>query len=101
MPIYSYQCATCGPFTGNRPMAASADPCHCPACNVPAPRVMLQAPRLGGKGEPSAAIKRLAASFGRPTSDPVHQLGCTCCSPSFSAASPKSGEADDGKERGR
>jgi putative FmdB family regulatory protein len=46
MPIYEYECRTCGGFTESRPMAASALPSTCPRCSLIAPRV-LSATALG------------------------------------------------------
>ena len=64
MPIYEYECLTCGPFSEARPMAVSALPSVCPRCAAEARRV-LSAPavamsrggrgsrRRGGSAEPS------------------------------------------------
>lgn len=45
MPVYDYLCASCGPFSGRRPMAEAGLPLACPDCAAPAPR-MVTAPQL-------------------------------------------------------
>jgi len=45
MPIYDYQCASCGEFSQMRPMAESALDHACPQCGEDAPRI-ISAPRL-------------------------------------------------------
>lgn len=39
MPSYGFDCATCGPFTLMRAMAASGEPAFCPRCHEPGRRV--------------------------------------------------------------
>jgi len=46
MPVYEYCCDVCGAFSAHRPMAHYREPHDCPACGVPAPRVILTAPSL-------------------------------------------------------
>ena len=49
MPIYTYLCAECGPFTELAPMSESALPAFCPVCGEAAPRTMsATAPPTGG-----------------------------------------------------
>lgn len=88
MPNYDYECATCGPFTENRPMALSAEPCACPECGALSPRGFFSAPAMFGMDgatrrahavneESRAAPKLLSKSekYGMK-----HKAGCTCCS---------------------
>jgi putative FmdB family regulatory protein len=63
MPIYEYECRTCGPFSEARPMAVSALPSVCPLCTGQAMRVLSATAiaigrggggcRRGGSAEPS------------------------------------------------
>jgi len=46
MPIYEYDCDACGDFTALRPMSVRSEPCDCPACGTPSPRVIRTAPGL-------------------------------------------------------
>lgn len=39
MPLYDYQCGTCGPFREWRTMSECEAEVPCPACSVPAPRL--------------------------------------------------------------
>jgi len=70
MPLYEYSCDACGPFAAMRPLAAFADPCHCPDCGTASPRNLLASPALGGSGPPMAAA-----------SGKNHFGGCACCKP--------------------
>jgi len=65
MPFYDYECGECGPFTANRPMAEFDQPNPCPACGAVARRVLLTAPRIGGRQASGAA----------------HAASCACCLP--------------------
>ena len=49
MPIYEYDCRSCGPFSESFPMSASARPAPCPRCAAQAPRV-LSATAIGRTG---------------------------------------------------
>lgn len=40
MPLYSYDCESCGPFTDWRSMSEAAAPVDCPNCQAPAPRAV-------------------------------------------------------------
>ncbi|MBA4682775.1 MAG: zinc ribbon domain-containing protein, partial [Pseudomonas sp.] len=46
MPIYEYDCPSCGDFTVLRPMAERDAACACPYCDTPSERVILSAPGL-------------------------------------------------------
>ncbi|MBL27096.1 MAG: FmdB family transcriptional regulator [Rhodospirillaceae bacterium] len=84
MPLYEYQCDSCGVFDAMRPMAQSADPCDCPACGTTAPRVMFTAPRLAamdtGLRHAHATNERSADSprTSRDASSHRHGPGCGC-----------------------
>jgi len=45
MPVYEYECDTCGVFTALRKMSESAEPAQCDECGCDSPRIM-SAPRL-------------------------------------------------------
>ena len=84
MPFYDYDCARCGPFTAFRPMAEYEAPVACPDCSEAAPRILLQAPLLGGMDQPRLAAhatnERSAHEPRRSTSSHGHAPGCGCCS---------------------
>lgn len=44
MPMYDYECPTCGDFTELRPMAECSLPQPCPCCETPSSRVIRVAP---------------------------------------------------------
>lgn len=48
MPLYDYQCASCGDFRTFRPMRESDLPQPCPGCEVPCERTLV-APFLAGE----------------------------------------------------
>ena len=52
MPIYEYQCATCGTRSEHLMRVSDPDPTECPGCDKPALSRMLSAPqfRLAGGG---------------------------------------------------
>lgn len=81
MPIYEYDCETCGPFEALRPMSSFSEPCECPECNQPAPRVMLSAPNISIV---SSSIRRANETNERSANSPKklssHGPGCSCCS---------------------
>ncbi len=71
MPTYDYDCARCGPFSDNRPIAEFDLPQPCPACREPAPR-SLTLPAIGGGASEAPAT-------GTPFR--AHPGGCACCAP--------------------
>lgn len=80
MPVYEYECAHCGPFEALAPMSAFADPCNCPDCATPAPRVLLTAPGLAIM---STSTRTAHATNERAADTPKrsgHGPGCSCCS---------------------
>ena len=40
MPLYTYACEGCGPFSAWQSMSRAADPAACPGCDEPAPRAI-------------------------------------------------------------
>ena len=52
MPIYAFECATCGHSFERLPRLSDADPSECPACGASSVRRQLTAPsfRLSGSG---------------------------------------------------
>ena len=84
MPVYDYECDSCGPFTTMRPMAQCEAPARCPRCGGKAPRAYLTAPyfstmpadrRLAhATNEKSAHAPRLLSELGGQ-----HGAGCSCC----------------------
>lgn len=39
MPIYQFQCESCGPFEQRRSFQDAGEPLDCPSCSIPATRV--------------------------------------------------------------
>ncbi|HUC67605.1 MAG TPA: zinc ribbon domain-containing protein [Stellaceae bacterium] len=98
MPFYDYDCARCGPFTAFRPMAEYEAPIACPDCGEAAPRILLQAPLLGGMDQPRLAAhatnERSAHAPRRSASG--HAPGCGCCAGGKSAAAGKTAKRQKG-----
>jgi putative FmdB family regulatory protein len=88
MPIYEYDCATCGDFTQLRPMAERDQPCGCPWCDGESVRVILTAPGLATmSGSQRSAIATNERSANAPQTveeyaqSRKHPKGCGCCTP--------------------
>lgn len=87
MPMYDYECPTCGDFTELRPMAESSLPQPCPCCETPSPRVIRTAPAFSAlpaatrtahvTNERSADRPKLLSETGPKHK---HGPGCGCCS---------------------
>ena len=82
MPLYDYQCPTCGPFTAFCAMADYAKPARCHACDAISPRAILTAPAVAGM---DAGLRRGLAINERSRHEPrrssgAHPSGCNCCS---------------------
>lgn len=82
MPVYDYQCPSCGPFTAFRAMVDYAKPADCDVCGDAAPRAILTAPALAGM---DAGLRRSLAINERSRHEPrrsagAHPSGCGCCS---------------------
>lgn len=88
MPVYTYECKTCGPFTEIRSVSASTDPCECETCGALSDRA-LAIPQLAMMGaqrrnafqtnersanEPKFSTKAERNEKGK------HAPGCSCCS---------------------
>ncbi|MEL6887405.1 MAG: zinc ribbon domain-containing protein [Pseudomonadota bacterium] len=97
MPLYDYQCHDCGPFTAFAALRHFADPCDCPGCAAPAPRVLLNAPRLavmgGGTRRAHETNERSADAPKRSS----HGPNCGCCSGSSTRPSKTLHHADGSK----
>ncbi|WP_420566760.1 FmdB family zinc ribbon protein [Thalassovita sp.] len=79
MPVYEYWCDDCGPFESLVPMSKFSEPCACPVCALPAPRVMMTAPKLSvmdsGRRHAHETNERSADSPRKSS----HGPGCGCC----------------------
>ncbi|MFC3606816.1 FmdB family zinc ribbon protein [Stutzerimonas tarimensis] len=89
MPLYEYDCPTCGDFTLLRPMAEREQPCTCPACGSMGERVIRSAPglaTLAGSTRKAHAINEQSAhapkTLGEYAASRKHPAGCSCCGPS-------------------
>lgn len=89
MPLYEYDCPSCGDFTALRKMDARNQPCACPLCTLPSPRVILTAPGLGtlaGNTRRSMEINERASHEPQTVEQfrdsRRHPSGCSCCGPS-------------------
>lgn len=92
MPAYEYECPRCGLFDAQRTMAQRNDPCVCPECATPAPRVIASAPRLAAL---AAGQRQAHARNERSAHAPMsvgeyralrHPAGCSCCGSSRAQA---------------
>lgn len=80
MPVYDYECRTCGVFTALRPMAEYASPMDCPECEGPARRVMVTAPMLASMdAERKSAFATNERASHEPKQLSKHGAGCSCC----------------------
>lgn len=79
MPIYDYDCETCGPFEALRPMADFAEPCDCPECTKPAPRVLLSAPNVSMVSTESRHAHHTNERSADSPKKSSHGPGCSCC----------------------
>ncbi len=98
MPIYDYQCASCGPFTAFRAMADYAKPAPCKDCGADAPRAILGAPALAGM---DGGLRNAHAVNERARHEPrrvsgMHAAGCGCCSSRKQASSVPAGKSFPG-----
>ena len=81
MPIYSYDCERCGPFTAMQPMARFQHPCPCPECGTEAPRTTVSAPAIASTGRSGRSVYQAAepSDTHRRPSAAAHPAGCGCC----------------------
>ena len=89
MPYYDFECPECGPFTQQRPMALSGDPCECPICDASSPRGFFTTPAVLGM---DAHIRKAASINEQSRHAPKlsskserygmkHGANCGCCAP--------------------
>ena len=92
MPIYEYQCESCGIFDLGRPIALRDAGCNCPVCSRQARRVIASAPALSAM---TAQARNAHATNERAAHAPMtsgeyraykHPPGCGCCSGTGSKA---------------
>lgn len=72
MPIYDYQCASCGAFDQMRGVAARDLPAQCPQCGMAAPRIPNGLPVLLRHENRQEAYDE-GAYLG------MHRVECLCC----------------------
>jgi putative FmdB family regulatory protein len=91
MPTYDYACPSCGGFDALRSLALRNEPCACPACAAPSPRVFVSAPHLACvRSETRHAMETNERAQHEPISSKEHggyqrlkhPAGCGCCSTS-------------------
>ncbi len=93
MPVYEYECETCGCFDDVRTVAERDTPATCPECEGLAARVLFSAPRFSTV---SSAVRQAHATNERSAHQPRstrdadagtsasarrHGNGCACCVP--------------------
>lgn len=88
MPIYDYDCESCGPFRETRPMAKSDEPCECPECGEPSSRAFFVMPAFAcmdvSKRSALATNERAShepALSGSERGRRLHPSNCSCCRP--------------------
>jgi putative FmdB family regulatory protein len=78
MPLYEYECSSCGEFTLSRGLAERNLPAPCPECDEPSVRVIL-APNLSlMPGHRRQAFARNEKSQHEPGSLTRHRCGSRC-----------------------
>lgn len=92
MPVYDYDCPSCGAFSVLRSMTEFELPHDCPDCGTEAPRVILTAPAIAGMSR----SRRIAAetnerSSHEPRKSKGHAPGCGCCSQATKANTQRAG----------
>ncbi len=95
MPLYEYECTTCGTFTALRRMSESQSPAACDICGEPGSRI-ISAPHLAVMDKASrVAHERNEKSAHEPRAARRSSCGCTgghTCKPSNENASANSKE---------
>ena len=69
MPVYEYECRSCGGFTAWGAMASSGQPAPCPGCGADASRVLSATAMLascGRRPSPGAEPRLVQRSFDPP-----------------------------------
>ncbi len=77
MPLYSYACTMCGPFSAMRSLVDFQQPTACPVCGYPADRT-LAAPRVLGREQRRERDGALLSPTYRPMTH--GSSTCLCCS---------------------
>ncbi|GLK70918.1 zinc ribbon domain-containing protein [Ancylobacter dichloromethanicus] len=96
MPVYEYECESCGDFTAMRPMSEYQAPQPCPDCSAMAPRVMLTAPHFSGLSRDSLkahATNERASHAPMTTGEYAakqHPSSCSCCAGGMKSRTKKS-----------
>ncbi|MDG1073735.1 MAG: zinc ribbon domain-containing protein [Methylophilaceae bacterium] len=77
MPVYEYECKSCGVFTALRKMSESSDAAFCQACGTESHRI-ISAPRLAILGKTQRlAHERNEKSANEPNVGRRSSCGCT------------------------
>jgi putative FmdB family regulatory protein len=94
MPLYDYDCPSCGSFSALRPLAEFASPGTCPQCGSTSPKALTSPAFHGATKRQMAYDADSSNSSQHVTSDATrmsarHGLGCSCCkaSSAFSTTS--------------
>jgi putative FmdB family regulatory protein len=87
MPLYEFDCPSCGAFDQLRPLSLSSNSCECPECGTESKRVILTVPAILGM---DSGLRYAHATNERSASAPEvsttetrthkHGAGCACCS---------------------
>ena len=102
MPIYEYDCPSCGPFSASKPLAAYREPQPCPGCGAGAARALISAPAFAGMSGPlrkAHAVNERAAHAPKESGkiEPhKHSASCGCGSKSIGET--KTVKAPDGSK---
>jgi putative FmdB family regulatory protein len=79
MPLYEFQCETCGPFEQWRTLAEASNPMLCPTCQTAAkrlfspPSLILTSGTLRVRGEQNSEPQLVKRSQDRETASPKYQ----------------------------
>ena len=85
MPMYEYECKSCGIFTVLRPLDERNSPTCCPACQTDAKRVIHSAPGTTWLGKQTVTMhevnerSRHELKTLEQYKSSVHGAGCSCC----------------------
>lgn len=91
MPIYDYNCVSCGPFDALRQMSQRDEALECPECGALSARVLAFGfhlalvdgdTRRAIEGNESAAhVPKMSKDYDSSYKRLKHPSGCGCCSP--------------------
>ena len=87
MPVYEYECISCGTFTEMKPMTEYNKPCDCPECGEASERIIMTVPAMADMDP----VRRNAFATNEKSSHAPHHStkdsrahkhgpGCSCCS---------------------